>query len=97
MGIAKKVATIAVTSALLLGGGMTAAAAAGVGGGDFTCTMSGIPGWGTVRSQYNHPTKEHWATAVGSGRQTITKPAGTEANAAVGRAVSGNACYWGTN
>lgn len=96
MSIAKKAATIAVTSALLLGGGMASAAvAAGAGGGNFTCTLTGVPGWGTVRSQYSHPSKDHWATAHGNGEQTIQAGPGKMADAAVGRALSGNTCNWG--
>lgn len=67
----------------------------GAAGGNFSCDMSGVPGWGTVTSHYNHPTKAHWATAVGRGRQTVNQPAGVEAVASTGRAVTGNKCYYG--
>lgn len=94
--IAKKAVTIAATCALLVGTGMTSAAfAAGAGGGNFTCTMSGIPGWGTVTSKYDHPTSAHWATATGKGVQTTHKPAGEVAIAKIGRDARGNACNWG--
>ncbi len=64
----------------------SSALAGGAGGGDFTCTMSGVPGWGTVTSQYNHPTVAHYATAIGNGRTTVTKAAGVKAVAEQGRA-----------
>ena len=97
MRIANKAVAIAATSALLVVGGMASAAVAGgAGGGTFTCTMSGIPGWGTVTSQYNHPTLGHYATASGKGVQTVSQPAGTNAIAKVGRTVSSNSCNWGT-
>lgn len=95
MRIGKKAAAVAL-GALLVLGGTTAANAAGAGGGTFKCTQSGVPGWGTVTSQYNHPSLEHWATAVGKGRQTVSKAAGTNAVAKIGRTVSDNACYYGT-
>ena len=84
-----------VAAAALVGGLAPVAMAAGAGGGDFTCSMTGIPGWGTVRSQYKHPSKYHYATAIGSGRQTKYAAAGAVADAHVGRAGGGNACYWG--
>lgn len=95
MLIVKRVATVVLTSGLLLGGAATAAFAGGAGGGDFTCSQSGVPGWGTVTSQYNHPTLAHYATAVGNSRTTVSKSAGINAVASQGRAPSGNACYWG--
>lgn len=76
--------------------GVGLAFADGADGGNFRCDMSGVPGWGTVSSHYNHPSKDHWATAVGRGRETVNKPAGQEAIASVGRAFSGNKCYYGT-
>ncbi len=57
--------------------------------------MTGIPNWGTVTSKYNHPSQEHYATAIGRGRKTVSKSAGEEAVAEIGRAWSGNKCYWG--
>ncbi len=93
----KKVALVGALGVMLAAGGAaTTAMAGGAGGGTFTCSQSGVPNWGTVRSQYNHPSVGHYATAIGKGRQTVSKPAGTNANAAVGRSASSNACYWGT-
>jgi len=80
---------------MLLAGTATAAMAAGAGGGDFTCTQSGVPGWGTVTSSYYHGSVSHWATAVGKGRQTKSADAGKTAVAKIGRTISDNACYWG--
>lgn len=98
MRVGKKAAAIAAASTLLVLGGVASTAfAGGAGGGTFTCSISGIPGWGTVTSQYNHPTLSHYATAAGVGRQTVSKTKGVNAVANVGRAVSGNACYWGTS
>jgi len=97
MRIAKKAVAIAATSALLVLGGMASAAVAGgAGGGTFSCSQSGIPGWGTVTSQYNHPTLGHYAEAVGKSTLIVSKPAGTNAIAKVGRTISSNYCYWGT-
>ncbi|WP_169166694.1 lactococcin 972 family bacteriocin [Cellulomonas taurus] len=93
----KKAAVVgALGIGLALGGVGTAALAGGAGGGTFTCSQSGVPNWGTVRSQYNHNGVGHYATAVGKGRQTVSKPAGYLADAAVGRSLNSNACYWGT-
>lgn len=96
MRIARNTAIAAAGMLLVVGGVTSGAIAGGAGGGTFTCTMSGIPGWGTVTSQYNHPSLDHYATAVGKGRQTVSKSAGTNAVAKIGRTVSDNACYWGT-
>lgn len=92
----KKILATLTLSGSLLGAGVAASFAGdGADGGDFRCDISGIPGWGTVTSHYNHPSLDHWATAIGRGRETVNKPAGTEAVASVGRAVKGNKCYYG--
>lgn len=96
MGAAKKVASVAAGAMLVIGGLSSAAIANGAGGGEFKCSITGIPNWGTVTSEYNHPTKTHWATATGKGRHTVEKAAGVNAVASVGRSTSGNACNWGT-
>lgn len=95
MRIGKKAAMAAASALLVVASVATGAVAGGAGGGDFKCTQSGIPGWGTVTSQYNHPDVRHYATAQGRGRSTVTTNAGTNAVAKIGRTVSSNACYWG--
>lgn len=82
--------------ALTVGGTGLAYASGGADGGTFNCNYDGVPGWGTVTSSYNHPTKAHWATAIGRGRSTVNKPAGQTATASVSRATYGNQCLYGT-
>ncbi len=71
------------------------AMAGGAGGGSFGCTMTGVPGWGTVRSSYHHRYSGHYATAVGRGRWTVWAAPNHWAVAKVSRATYGNRCYWG--
>ncbi len=94
---AKGMVAGAAVGLMLIAGTATTAVAAGAGGGNFTCTQSGVPGWGTVTSKYYHASVSHWATAVGKGRQTVTAAKGKTAVAKIGRTVSDNACYWGKN
>lgn len=73
----------------------TVAFASGADGGNFGCSISGVPGWGYVNASYSHPSRRHYATAQGKGRQTIWANAGHTANARVGRDFSGNKCWYG--
>jgi hypothetical protein len=93
--IKRTVAIVATSAFLLVGGIGSAAFAGGTGGGDFTCDISGVPGWGHVTSSYKHPSRRHHATAVGTGYVTVTRPAGTWAVAKTGRTAKSNYCYWG--
>ncbi|MCX8673544.1 hypothetical protein J3T91_08095 [Bifidobacterium sp. B4001] len=71
------------------------AMAGGAGGGSFTCDLSGVPAWGHVTSSYMHPKKNHYATAIGTGRVTSQAYSGKWAVAQTGRRAKGNQCYWG--
>ena len=73
----------------------TVAFASGADGGNFGCSISGVPGWGYVNSTYYHPSRKHYATAQGKGRQTVWANARGTANALTGRNFSGNKCWYG--
>jgi lactococcin 972 family bacteriocin len=95
MHLPKKAAVVAATAFMLIGIAVPTAVAAGADGGDFSCSLSGVPAWGYVHSDYKHPSRKHYATAVGSSQQTIHADAGKWAKATTGRTGSGNHCYYG--
>ncbi|MDR2254221.1 MAG: lactococcin 972 family bacteriocin [Bifidobacteriaceae bacterium] len=81
----------------MLGGAAAPAAFAGGADGDFSCTQSGVPGWGTVTSRYTHYSKKHYATAKGRNYVTVSAAAGKQAVAKDSRALSGNECFYGVS
>lgn len=86
----------AVSTALVIPVAGVAFADGGAAGGDFNCRMTGVPGWGSIYSSYNHPDKQHWATASGLSYETVERPAGEVAVARADRNVWGNECFYGT-
>ncbi|WP_129288778.1 lactococcin 972 family bacteriocin [Trueperella pyogenes] len=92
--IRKAVASL-VLAGCLAGSGVGLAVAGGAAGGDFSCDLTGVPRLGYVTSRYNHPTRTHWATAIGTGRVTVEKIPKITAVATTGRALYGNRCHYG--
>lgn len=97
MKVSKIRSALSVTAVTaLLGAGLAPTAwASGAGDGNFTCNMTGIPGIGHVTSSYYHPTRYHYATAIGVTGSKHYATAKHTATSTVPRAVSGNKCYWG--
>lgn len=95
---AKRRGLLAAATSLLMMGALcipTTVYASGADGGNFTCSLSGVPGWGYVNASYYHPTRRHYATAMGKGKQTTWADAKKTAKARSGRGVTGNKCWYG--
>lgn len=95
MHAAKKLSSISAVAILLLGLAVPGAIASGADGGDFDCKLTGVPGWGHVTATYNHPSRRHYATAIGTGTKTVHANAGHTAEAVTGRSARNNKCLYG--